>query len=67
MDLRWGTATNSNIEIIQRFQNKYLRNIVPPWYVINDTLHHNINVPYVRDEITKLSQRYADSLEEYPN
>jgi len=24
----WGTAANSNIEIIQRFQNKYLRIIV---------------------------------------
>jgi len=52
----WGTASNSNIEIIQRFQNKYLRIIVnAPWYVTNDTLHHNLNVPYVRDEIKKLS------------
>jgi len=29
----WGTVDNSNIEIIQRFQNKYLRIIVDaPWY-----------------------------------
>jgi len=34
-----GTASNSNIEIIQRSSNKYLRIIVnAPWYVINDTL-----------------------------
>jgi len=25
------------------------------------------NVPYVRDEIKKLSQRYADRLEKHPN
>jgi len=64
----WGTAANSNMEIIQTFQNKYLRIIVNTlWYVTNDTLHHDLNVPYVRDEIKKLSQRYADRLEEYPN
>jgi len=61
----WGTASNSNIDIIQRFQNKYLRIIVnAPCYVTNDTLHQDLNVSYVRDEIKKLSQRYADRLEE---
>jgi len=50
------------MEIIQRFQNKYLN---VPWYVTNDTLHHDLNVSYVRDEIKKLSQRYADRLEEH--
>jgi hypothetical protein len=30
----WGTASNSNIEIRQRFQNKFLRSIVNAlWYV----------------------------------
>jgi len=52
--------------MIPRFQNKYLRIIVnAAWYVTNDTLHHDLNVPYVRDEIKKLSQRYADRLEEH--
>jgi len=56
------------MEILQRFQNEYLRIIVDaPWYVINDTLHHDLNVPYVRDEIKRLSQRYADRMEEYSN
>jgi len=46
----WSTASNLNIEIPQRFQNKYLRIIVNAlWYVINDTLHHHFNVLYVRD------------------
>jgi len=56
----WGIAANSNIEILQRFQNKYA-----PWYVTNDTLYHDLNVPYVRDEIKKFSQRYADRLGEH--
>jgi len=64
----WSTAANSNIEIIQRFQNKYLRIIVnASWYVISDTLHHDFNVPYVRDEIKKLSQKYVNRLGEQPN
>jgi len=51
---------DSNVEILQRFQNKYLRIIVnAPWYV-NDTLHHDLDVPHVRDEIRGLSQRYTD-------
>jgi len=58
----WGTATNSNKEIIQTFQNKYLRINT----LINDTLHHDLNV-YVRDGIKKLSQRYADRLEQHSN
>jgi len=54
----WDTVANSNIEIIQRFQNKYLGIIVDaPWYVTNDTLQHDLNVPHVRDEIKKLSRR----------
>jgi len=53
------------MEIIQRFQDKYLRIIVnAPWYSTNDTLHRDLNVPYVGDEIKKLGRRYADRLEE---
>jgi len=32
------------------------------------TLHHNLNVAYVRDEIKRLSQTYAEEhVEEHPN
>jgi len=52
------------VEILQKFQNKYLRIIVnAPWYV-NDTL--DFNVSYVRDKIKRI-QRYADSMEEHAN
>jgi hypothetical protein len=47
------------------FQNKTLELSV--LFVINDTLYHNLNMPYVRDKIRELNQRYTDRLEEYPN
>jgi len=39
----WGTARNSNIEILQRFQNKVLRSVVnAPRYVPNTILHTDL-------------------------
>ena len=41
----WGTAANSNVEILQRFQSKILRMIVDaPWFVTNDTIHRELQV-----------------------
>jgi len=55
-------------EILQRFQNGYLRIIInAPWYIINDTLHHDLNVTYVRDEIKRFSQGCADRMKEHSN
>jgi len=35
---RWGHSFNSNIEILQRFQNKYFRIIINAlWYVTTET------------------------------
>jgi len=46
------------MEILQTFENlTIIANA--PWYVTNDTLHHDLNVPYVKDEIQRLGQRYA--------
>jgi hypothetical protein len=48
----WGTASNSNIEILQKLQNKFFA-VDAPWYVTNDTVHHDLNVPYIRNEIRR--------------
>jgi hypothetical protein len=41
----WGTASHSNIEILQRFQNKALRTMVnAPWYVPNKLLHTDLQM-----------------------
>lgn len=55
----WGTASNSNIEILQRYQSKTLRSIVTaPWYVRNDVIHHDLNISTVKEEISKFSKKY---------
>jgi hypothetical protein len=37
----WGWASDSNIQVIQRYQNKVLKSIVnAPWYIRNSDLHH---------------------------
>ena len=49
----WGTASNFNIDILQRFQNKVLRSITnAPWYVPNTILHTDLQIPTVKAEIT---------------
>ena len=55
----WGTASNSNIEILQRFQSKTLRYLLNgPWYVTNETIHRDLKLPTVKDEIHKSRSRY---------
>jgi hypothetical protein len=52
----WGCTKPSNTEIIQRFQNKVLRNMVTaPWYIRNNDLHRDLLVDFVSSEI----QRFA--------
>jgi len=64
----WDRTSNWSIEILQRFQNKIFRIIVDaPWYITNDTLYQDLNISYIRDEIRRHSQRYADRMKEHPN
>ncbi|KAI5745999.1 hypothetical protein M8J76_016194 [Diaphorina citri] len=64
----WGTASKSNTEIIQRFQNKVLRVITnAPWYTRNSEVHDYLNIPLVEDEIKKFSSKYQDRLQGYFN
>jgi hypothetical protein len=44
----WGCARKSNIAIMQRSQSKILRMIAnAAWYVTNQTLHEDLNIPYI--------------------
>jgi len=64
----WGSASKSNIDIIQRFQNKILRLITDaPWYVTNETIINDLQVPSVLEEVRNFSQTYRDRLEVHPN
>lgn len=64
----WGTASNSNIEIIQRFQSKLIRKIVnAPWFVSNNTIHRDLKMFNVREEISRFSSLYLQKLDDHPN
>jgi len=55
----WGTTKKSNICIIQRQQNKILRQITgASWYITNADLHHDLEVPLVNEEIVKVSAKH---------
>jgi hypothetical protein len=57
----WGCAKPTHTKIIQRIQSKTLRLILnPPWYVSNKTLHEDLGLPYVEDEIKRLATRYLN-------
>jgi len=64
----WGTASNSEIVILQRYQNKVLRAIVnAPWYISNKVLHADLTVSTIREEITNFSIKYRDKITTHPN
>jgi hypothetical protein len=64
----WGTASNSNIEILERFQSKALRMIVnAPWYVPNTVIRKDLRIPSVKEEISRYSSHYDARLREHPN
>ena len=66
--LLWVTASNSNTEILSRYQNKVLRAIVnAPWYTSNKVMHADLKGPTIREEITKFSVKYRDKTTAYPN
>lgn len=64
----WKAASSSNIDIIQRFQSKVLRNITKaPWYVKNHHIHKDLNVRTVREEMDKCRRNYVQRLNHHPN
>jgi hypothetical protein len=64
----WGTACHSNIEILQRFQNRVLRmSVNAPWYIPHSLLHTDLQMSTVRDEIMKFSTNYRAKLVTHPN
>ena len=46
----WGTANNSNIDILQRFQSKALRLITKAaFYATYKNLHKNLKFPFIKE------------------
>ena len=64
----WGCASNSNIEIIQRYQSKILRILTNvPWYVTNHTLHSDLHIPYVREFFQERIAIHRTAIASRPN
>jgi hypothetical protein len=64
----WGTTSNSNIEILERFQSKVLRLIMDaPWYVSNSVISNDLQIPTVKEEISRFSSHYNVRISVPPN
>ena len=64
----WGCAKDSNIRIIQTFQNKVLRTMVDaPWYVRNADIHRDLDVPTIKEEIKRFAKKHEERLHLHEN
>jgi hypothetical protein len=63
-----GTASTSNIEILEHFQSKALCMIVDaPWDVPNTVIRRDLQIPTVKEEIRHYSSQYSARLSAHPN
>jgi hypothetical protein len=64
----WGSASNSNIETLERFQSKVLRIFTDvPWYVPNAVIKRDINVLSVRQEVHNYNVTYRQRPDDHPD
>jgi hypothetical protein len=64
----WGCASDSNIQVIRRFQNKVIKCIVQaPWYIRNSDLHRDLGIETVTDIITRLASSHKKRLQNHIN
>jgi hypothetical protein len=64
----WGTASTSNIEILEHFQSKALRMIVDaPRHVPNTVIRRDLQTPTVKEEIRRYSSQYSARLRAHSN
>jgi hypothetical protein len=63
----WGTAPNSNIEILQRFQSKTPIHSEPTLVLNNHRIHGDLQMSTVLREIKKWNTIYLRKLENHTN
>jgi hypothetical protein len=64
----WGCASDSNIQVSQRYQNKVLKCIAnAPWYVRNGDIHRDLGNETVADIITKFANSHEKRLQNHIN
>jgi len=63
----WGFASNSNLEILERFQSKVLRIITDaPWYMPNAGIKRDLQVLSICQEVRNCSVTYRRRLDDHP-
>jgi hypothetical protein len=63
----WGTTSNSNIKILERFQSNVLRIIGDAsWYVSNSVIRKDFQIPTVKEEISRFSSHYTVHISVHP-
>jgi hypothetical protein len=64
----WWYSSDSNLQVIQRFQNKVLKCIVQAsWYIRNSDLHRDLGIETVTDIITRLASSRKKRLQNHIN
>jgi hypothetical protein len=64
----WGTASTSNLEILERFQSKAFRMIMDAlWHVPNAVIRRDLQIATVEEEIRRYSSQYSARLSAHPN
>jgi hypothetical protein len=64
----WGSASKSNIEILERFQAKVLRSITDsPWYVPNSFIARDLSIMTEQAAIGYHSNKYKARMNHHPN
>jgi uncharacterized protein YeeX (DUF496 family) len=64
----WGCASESNIQVIQHYQNKVLNCIVnAPWYVRNSDLNRDLGIETVTNIIAKFAKSHKKRLQDHIN
>ncbi|GFV68961.1 RNA-directed DNA polymerase from mobile element jockey [Trichonephila clavipes] len=64
----WAGAAVTHLKILHTFQNIQLRRAAnAPWFVRNEVLHKDLNVPPLLDFIKKQSENFFNRLPQIPN
>jgi hypothetical protein len=57
----WRCAKPSNTKILQTYQSKTLRFMAnAPWYISSQTLHDDLNIPFIKDVIHSQATKYRN-------
>jgi hypothetical protein len=64
----WGMASTSNIDILEHFQSKVLRQISnAPWYVPNSVIRKDLKILTVKEEISHSGSCYFARIRNHLN